>query len=151
MRANVYIDGFNLYYGALRGTPYKWLDLEALSRKIIPGCEINRIRYFTALLNPLPDSPQARIDQQAYLRALAVNPLIAVHLGYFQRSVVRMPLACPVPGQPRTAAVLKTEEKCTDVNLATYLLLDSFDQDSELSLVVSNDADLAEPIRVVMA
>jgi len=27
-RTVIYIDGFNLYYGALRGTPYKWLDIE---------------------------------------------------------------------------------------------------------------------------
>ena len=33
---HVYIDGFNLYYGALKGTPYKWLDLEALCRKLMP-------------------------------------------------------------------------------------------------------------------
>ena len=26
-RAYVYVDGFNLYYGALKRTPYKWLDL----------------------------------------------------------------------------------------------------------------------------
>ena len=30
MRTRVYVDAFNLYYGALRGTPYKWLDLDAL-------------------------------------------------------------------------------------------------------------------------
>jgi hypothetical protein len=28
----MYIDGFNLHYGALKGTPYQWLDLEAFSR-----------------------------------------------------------------------------------------------------------------------
>jgi hypothetical protein len=26
-RTRVYVDGFNLYYLALRGTPYRWLDL----------------------------------------------------------------------------------------------------------------------------
>ena len=25
--ANVYIDGFNLFYRCLKGTPYKWLDV----------------------------------------------------------------------------------------------------------------------------
>ena len=28
MKVIVYIDGFNLFYGMLKGTPYKWLDLE---------------------------------------------------------------------------------------------------------------------------
>ena len=26
MRTQVYVDGFNLYYGALKDTPFKWLD-----------------------------------------------------------------------------------------------------------------------------
>ena len=49
----------------------------------------------------------------------------------------------------QTVAVLKTEEKGSDVNLATYLLMDAFDQDYELALVVSNDSDLVGPIEVV--
>lgn len=44
---------------------------------------------------------------------------------------------------------MKTEEKGSDVNLATYLLLDAFDQDYDLALVISNDSDLVEPIAVV--
>ena len=28
----IYIDGYNLYYSRLKGTPYKWLDIVALSR-----------------------------------------------------------------------------------------------------------------------
>ena len=51
MRFNVYVDGFNLYYGALRGTPYRWLDLCAFARKLLrPGDELNRLRYFSALV-----------------------------------------------------------------------------------------------------
>ncbi len=29
-RSIVYIDGFNLYYGSVRGTSFKWLDIEQL-------------------------------------------------------------------------------------------------------------------------
>ena len=36
MRTCVYVDGFNLYYGALKRTPYKWLDLAALMAAL-PG------------------------------------------------------------------------------------------------------------------
>jgi hypothetical protein len=35
--AIAYIDGFNLYYGALKGTPYKWLDIVALARRLVPN------------------------------------------------------------------------------------------------------------------
>jgi hypothetical protein len=37
----------------------------------------------------------------------------------------------------------------SDVNLATHLLLDGFRRDYECAVVVSNDSDLLEPIRVV--
>ncbi len=60
-----------------------------------------------------------------------------------------MPLARPPASGPRTVEVLRTEEKGSDVNLATYLLLDAFNGDCEMALVISNDSDLVEPIRVV--
>ncbi len=54
LKVNVYVDGFNLYYGAyygaLRNKPYRWLDLYALFTKLLPAYEINRIRYFTAIV-----------------------------------------------------------------------------------------------------
>jgi hypothetical protein len=43
---NIYIDGFNVYYGCLKGTPYKWLDVGALCSRLFPRDRINRIRYF---------------------------------------------------------------------------------------------------------
>jgi hypothetical protein len=57
-----------------------------------------------------------------------------------------MALANPLPGGPRTAAVIKTEEKGSDVNLASYLLVDAFTRDCEAAAVVTNDSDLAEPL-----
>jgi hypothetical protein len=50
LQTNVYIDGFNLYYGCLKGTPYKWLDLDALCRRLLPKHRLGRIRYFTAIV-----------------------------------------------------------------------------------------------------
>ncbi len=43
---------------------------------------------------------------------------------------------------------MKSEEKGSDVNIATYLLVDAFDDEYEAAVVVSNDSDLAEPIRI---
>jgi hypothetical protein len=74
MKANVYIDGFNLYYGSVKGTPYRWLDLAALCSLLLPRDTINRIRYFTALIQPRPDDAQAPQRQQTYLRALRLFP-----------------------------------------------------------------------------
>lgn len=149
MRVNVYVDGFNLYYGCLKGGPYKWLDLERMSELLLPRFEIGRIRYFTAPVNGRPHNPHARLRQETYLRALFTLPKVQVHFGTFLTRPARMPLARPTPSGPRTVEVLRTEEKGSDVNLATYLLVDAFRGDADAFAVVSNDSDLIEPMRVV--
>lgn len=60
-----------------------------------------------------------------------------------------MPLHPPPATGPKTVQVMKSEEKGSDVNLAAHLLVDAFDDDYEVAVVVSNDSDLAEPIRLV--
>ena len=47
-KTNVYIDGFNLYYGAVKDTPYKWLDLAAFCGRLLPKHDVRHIRDFTA-------------------------------------------------------------------------------------------------------
>jgi NYN domain len=145
----VYVDGFNLYYGCLKGTSYKWLDLETLCALLLPGYDVKRIRYFTARISGRPERPDSPTRQDTYLRALASRATVTIHYGKFLRSTVRMPLAAPQPGGSKTVEVIKTEEKGSDVNLATYLLLDAFRNDSNVAVVISNDSDLCEPIRIV--
>ena len=149
MRVNVYVDGFNLYYGCLKGTPYKWLNLERLCEQLLPRFELGRVRYFTAPVNGRPHNPHARLRQETYLRALFTLPRVEVHFGSFLTRPARMPLAHPTPTGPRVVEVLRTEEKGSDVNLATYLLVDAFRRDAEAFAVVSNDSDLIEPMRIV--
>lgn len=149
VRTNVYVDGFNLYYGSVKGTPYKWLDLAKLCSLLLPTHSINRLRYFTALVNARADDPQQPQRQQTYIRALLTIPNLSVHYGHFLSNVTRLPLARPDPNGPRTVEVLRTDEKGSDVNLATYLLVDGFDKDYDMAVVVSNDSDLALPVRVV--
>ena len=60
-----------------------------------------------------------------------------------------MPKAVAKRGRAKTVEVVKTEEKGSDVNLATYLLIDALLKDSDIAVVVSNDPDLCEPIRIV--
>ena len=147
----VYIDGFNFYYGAVKGTRYKWLDLERLCRQLLPRDDIVKIRYFTAKISERPDDPDQVVRQQTYLRALATLPLVEIHYGHFYTRPVRMPLADPPDSGPRSVGVIKTEEKGSDVNLATYLLLDAFQQRCDTAVVVSNDSDLAEAVRIVQS
>lgn len=148
MRANVYVDGFNLYYGIKRWPQYKWLDLECMVRRVFPNDEINLIRYFTAHVSGRRDR-FAPARQQAYLRALAANPMIRIHKGFFRAHQVSMRLANPTPDGNAWATVWRTEEKGSDVNLATYLLLDAVKDRCQMAVVVSNDSDLREPIRQV--
>lgn len=49
MRTIVYIDGFNLYYRALKGTPFKWLNLQSLCESVLPKhLKIDQVNYYTA-------------------------------------------------------------------------------------------------------
>jgi hypothetical protein len=143
---NVYVDGFNLYYGLLKGSPHKWLDLGALFRMIFPQYQIHRIRHFTAKVKAHPNDPTKPSRQDAYLRALQTIPNLTIHFGHFLSSKTRMPNAHP---PPNTVEVIKTEEKGSDVNLASYLLIDAFGGDFERAVVVSNDSDLSFPIEHV--
>ncbi len=83
MRTSVYIDGFNLYFGALRGTPYRWLDVARLCEIMLPKNEINMIKYFTALVKPRPYDEHQPIRQQTFLRALKTIKDLSVIYGHF--------------------------------------------------------------------
>jgi uncharacterized LabA/DUF88 family protein len=165
--ANVYIDGFNLYYGALEKSPYRWLDLEALSDRLLTNRSVKRIRYFTARVS----GPSAQ-RQDAYLRALATLKRVTIHEGTYLEHPVLPPLADkphkkatavlefrdftgqwlalprPHPGRPIRVSARRWEEKASDVNLATYLLTDAMHRDSDESFVISGDSDLVTPIEV---
>jgi len=114
-----------------------------------PGYTIKRIRYFTAIVESRPWDPGQQQRQQAYIRALQTIPHLTVHYGSFLTNAVRLPVARPQQGLPRMVEVLRTEEKGSDVNLATYLLVDGFRGDYETAVVVSNDSDLKAPIDAV--
>ena len=149
MKTNVYVDGFNLYYGCVKSTPYKWLDLSALCRILLPKHQIHRIRYFTSRVWATADDPQMPQRQDIFLRALKTIPNLSIHYGHFLSHHTRMPLAHPSPNRPKTVEVIKTEEKGSDVNLATFLLVDGFQSDYEQAVVISNDSDLLKPISLV--
>ena len=130
----------------MRGTPYRWLDIGKLATLLLPQHQIGRIRYFTALVTSRPGDPTQAQRQQAYLRALQTIPDITLHYGHLLPKTKRRPLAHQPASGPRTVEILDTEEKGSDVNLASYLLLDGFEDEYEMAVVVSNDSDLQLPI-----
>ena len=203
MNIRVYIDGFNLYYGALKNRPeYKWLDLVKLSQKTAweffsqNDYNIDLVRYFTSLVKG-----KLRNRQKKYIRALKFLPAnqdkIEIHYGSFRyrpftAKLVNIPIAnnnivrvddegrcldenirlvtgdyevnsriLPVrlrlkdegfANAPKALSVKasKPEEKRTDVNIACHLLNDAWKDLFDAAIIISNDSDLMEPIRMVI-
>jgi hypothetical protein len=191
-----------LYYGALKGSPHKWLNAVELARQLVaPGDTIGQVKYFTARVSGAAD-PGAPGRQQQYLSALQTLPEVEVHFGRFLaktvwRPLVNLPLAgaainlgagviFPAGSYPVAGGSLKApasipvgvyppkgrrkfqkpkspaadalivechtmEEKGSDVNLAAHLLNDAWRGAFEAAVVISNDTDLCEPIRMVTA
>jgi len=145
-RVTVHIDGFNLYYALLKPNPaVRWLDLAALGAALRPRDKVS-VRYFTAKVLRVPD-PNSEVRQQLYLKAIGTLPNVTVEFGHFTAHQVRMAFVTPPNNGPRTALVWKTEEKGSDVNIATRLLLDGQDGLYDEAIVISGDSDLVEPIR----
>ena len=150
MRTYIYIDGFNLYYGVLKNTPYKWLNLSGLFHEILkPSHNILKIKYFTARVKAYPNDPSKPQRQNIYLRALQrYCPEVEIYFGHFLSHTAPAPLANPGRG-PRLVNIIKTEEKGSDVNLAVHLLNDGWTNAYDCAIVVTNDSDIAEAMRLV--
>ena len=149
-RTSIYVDGFNLYFGALRHTSYKWLDLVSLCEKLLePHNQISRVKYFTANVSPTASDPDKAIHQQSYLKALStVTPTIEIIKGQFTTHQVTKKLVTPI-GSIRHVEIYDRKEKGSDVNLAAHLLNDAWLDKFDCAIVVSADSDLAEAIRLV--
>ena len=143
-RTIVYVDGFNFYYGAVRGTRYKWLDLEKCFQRLRPDDNIQRIWYFTALVEGTKST-----RQRIYLRALATLPLVRVMLGKFKLKQVK----CSVPGcnYPGSRIFDVPEEKRTDVNIALQMMDDANHDRADQFIIVSGDSDLVPALEMVKA
>ncbi len=156
-RAYVYVDGFNLYFG-IKKYPYKWLDLVKFSELILPknsNITVEKVKYFTAKLLPLDDPDQPK-RQAAYWKALQhINgsTLEIIH-GSFRINQKRRRIAHQLANNKWVATsesidVMQPEEKGTDVNLAVHLVNDAWRNLYDIALVISNDSDLFEGIRIV--
>jgi uncharacterized LabA/DUF88 family protein len=149
MNTYVYVDGFNLYYGAVKRTPFKWLNIHDLCSYLMPKNKILKIKYFTALVTARPRDPDKPSRQQMYLRALKTIPDLEIIYGRFLEHTVRMPLASSLSGKIKYAKVIKTEEKGSDVNIAAHMINDGYKGLYQVAILVTNDSDLIEPINIV--
>lgn len=155
-RTAVYIDGYNLYYGRLRGSAFKWLDVVELFERLLRvqdgAASLDVVKFFTApALARFASHGADSVDaQQRYHRALQVKYGDRFDLVCGSHSFDKDGTLLPtyVPGQPydRTvrSRVWKLEEKKTDVNLAMAMYRDAVKGRYDQVVLCSNDSD-AEP------
>ena len=138
----IYIDGLNLYYGALKDTQWKWLDLDKYFRLLRPDDDIQSIKYFTALIEG-----SHKINQEIYLSALSTLPKIQIILGEFKEMQIECRVTnCSYPGD---RFFQKLEEKRTDVNIALHMFYDAVFDFCDRFILVSGDSDLVPAIHMV--
>ena len=139
-RVNVYIDGFNLYFGLLEAgfSKCKWLSLNKLVHNLIQSNQkIADIKYFTSRVSNDPDKQKR---QTTYIEALETVS-IKIYYGNYQSDRTH----CRLCGN-----IWPTyHEKMTDVNIATQMLIDAYQDSYDMAMLISGDSDLVPPIRAI--
>ena len=135
----IYVDGFNLFFGLLKGTKNKWLNLQKYFEKLRTDDDILRIKYFTTLV-----LGRKRERQQVYIDALLTLPKIEIIYGKFKEKDIKCSIDCGYSGNKEFKTLI---EKRTDVNIASNLILDASLLNNVKNLVVvSGDSDLVPAI-----
>jgi hypothetical protein len=192
LRVGVYVDAFNLYYGARNQcgrstTGWRWLDIESLARHLLDDnltwakVSIEKIVYCTALREK-PSDPSSASDQATYLSALSANSKVQILHGMYRvrhgkgmlvepkgskgrqvqpvHAAKVLGLMPDFPGAPildeegnwaLAVHYRSFEEKGSDVNLASQLLIDVLSGHFDAAIVISNDGDLAFPLKIARA
>ncbi|MDP2187945.1 MAG: NYN domain-containing protein [Sphingobacteriaceae bacterium] len=139
-RVTVYVDGFNLYFGMLEAGYHncKWLNLKALALSLLkPNQELHSINYFTSRVS---NNPSKQRRQTAYIEALETEDIHMFYGHYQKDSIVCKHCAHFWP---------KYNEKMTDVNIATQMLIDAYQDKYDMAMLISGDSDLVPPIKAI--
>lgn len=139
-RVIVYIDGFNLYFGMLEAgyIDYKWLDPVKLVLSLLKeNQELAGIKYFTSRVSNNPDKQKR---QTTYLEALECSG-VKIFYGHYQRDRI----SCDRCGNIWP----NYNEKMTDVNIATQMLIDAYNNKYDMVMLISGDSDLVPPIKAI--
>lgn len=139
----IYVDGFNMYYGACRPSNIRWVDLDKLCNLILKNHDIDKIKYFTARVSGKYDVDKP-VRQQTYWRALKTLPNLEIIEGSFISKNIGIQVTSDVSIKAKVM-----EEKSTDVNIATQLIHDAHLGRFDVAAVITNDSDLVEPIKLV--
>ena len=139
-RIIVYVDGFNLYFGLVEAgfVNYKWLNINNLVNSLLqPNQVLFEIKYFTSRVSNNPDKQKR---QTTYIEALETVG-IKIYYGHYQSDTIN----CRQCGK-----IWPTyHEKMTDVNIATQILIDAYQDRYDMAMLISGDSDLVPPIKAV--
>ncbi|MBS0419205.1 MAG: DUF2384 domain-containing protein [Proteobacteria bacterium] len=143
LRTRVYVDGYNLYFGRLKNSSHKWLDLRAFAGRILtdtihePSAEPIRyrfvtpaIKYFSApILESFAKSDNSSSRQLYYYDALAGHSSDDFEMvsGYYHARPARA-YKCEEGKAARDCdrvEIWKLEEKQSDVALALHAYSDA--------------------------
>ena len=139
-RVIVYIDGFNLYFGMVDAgfENSKWLNIKSLIDSYIThNQELVEIKYFTSRITNHPSKQKRQIT---YLEALETTSVNIIYGLYKAKEI-----ACNNCGHNWSVS----NEKMTDVNIATHLLIDAFNDRYDTAILISGDSDLVPPIKAI--
>ncbi|WP_113906665.1 NYN domain-containing protein [Aliidiomarina celeris] len=158
MKTIVYVDGYNLFYGCLKHTPFKWLDLyklfvEQIIRVQDPALEVIQVKFFTADIKAkvASNGQLASQAQQSYHRALEARypEKIEIIKGYYSLEKAKLPIYINPPDKSQGVDVWKLEEKETDVNIALTAYRDVVKGNAEHIVFVSNDTDIFPALQAI--
>lgn len=136
----VYVDGFNLYFGIKDAgyLKYKWLNIHKLVTSFLsPEQNLVDIKYFTSRVKK---NPIKQKRQSTYIEALETTGIKVIYGLYKPRD-----FECENCGYTWQIP----NEKMTDVNIATEMLVDSFNNKFDVAILISGDSDLVPPIKAV--
>lgn len=140
-RVIAYIDGFNLYFGlkAMQWQRFYWLNVQLLTLKLLkPHQELVSTKYFTSRVF---ENEEKQKRQTAFIEALETLCGLEIFHGKYYHA----PRRCKHCGK----VSIVPNEKMTDVNIATQLLTDAFQDRFDLAILISGDSDLVAPILAV--
>ena len=171
LKTRIYLDGYNFYYGCLKGTPYKWLDPVILfERYVLPSILYRHngiitqpvyppqfLKFFTAnILEKAARSVDSVSSQERYHTALRklYPDQVALIKGYYALNAVSAKCVDPKsldtwPRDCKTIQVWKLEEKQSDVNLALHAYHDALTGEVEQVVLVTNDTDIAPAMSMI--
>ncbi len=139
-RVIVYVDGFNLYFG-MKDAEFlncKWLNIEkSVLNYLKYSQELVEIKYFTSRIT---NHPEKQKRQNTYLEAIETTNVKIIYGLYKAKKI-----ECENCGHTWHVS----NEKMTDVNIATHLIIDAFQDKYDVAILISGDSDLVPPIKAI--